>query len=176
MAARLAEKYDQEIAPQLMKSFGYKNRMAIPRLAKIVVDMGVGAATENKDRLDAAARELAIITGQKPLITKAKKSVAGFKVRQGNPVGCKVTLRRQRMYFDQLKGTWEISFSSLPAFPKRQRTTELSLPRKSPQLDGYAYAGPGSWAVQQRVDRNMRYNFRKQPICSPKASRRTFFP
>ena len=106
MAARLAERYQQEIVPELVKRFGYGNLMAVPRLTKIVVDMGVGAATENKERLDKAAAELALIVGQKPQITKARKSVAAFKVREGQPIGCKVTLRRERMYefLDRLVG------------------------------------------------------------------------
>jgi large subunit ribosomal protein L5 len=81
-----------------MKKFGYKNIMQVPKLDKIVVNMGIGEARENEKILDAAARDMAIITGQKPVITKAKKSIANFKIREGMPIGCKVTLRGDRMY------------------------------------------------------------------------------
>lgn len=90
--------YNKEVAPALMKKFNYKNVMMVPRLTKIVVNRGVGEATQNSKMIDAFSDELAAITGQKPLITKAKKSIAAFKVRQGQAIGCKVTLRKQRMY------------------------------------------------------------------------------
>jgi large subunit ribosomal protein L5 len=96
--ARLLEKYRNEITPKLMEKFGYKNRLQMPRISKIVVSMGVGKALEEGTRLENAMRDLATITGQKPKYTKAKKSVAGFKLRSGNRVGCMVTLRRLRMY------------------------------------------------------------------------------
>ena len=98
MVSRLKEKYEKEVAPALMQKFGYKSTMQIPKLEKIVLNMGVGDARENAKALDSATGDLAIITGQKPIITKAKKSVANFKVRQGMSIGCKVTLRGQRMY------------------------------------------------------------------------------
>jgi large subunit ribosomal protein L5 len=96
--ARLLEKYKAEIIPGMMERFSYKNRLQVPSISKIVVSMGVGKALEDGTRLESAMRDLAIITGQKPKHTKAKKSVAGFKVREGNRVGCMVTLRRRRMY------------------------------------------------------------------------------
>ena len=96
--ARLLEKYNREILPAMVEKFGYTNRMAVPRLEKIVVSMGVGRAVENRKILDSVARDLAMVTGQKPLVTKAKKSVSGFKLREGYAVGCKVTLRGRRMY------------------------------------------------------------------------------
>ena len=96
--ARLLEKYQKEVAPQMVQKFSYRNRLQVPRLEKIVVNMGVGEATEDQKHLEAAARDLTLITGQKPLVTKAKKSVSAFKLREGMPVGCKVTLRRKRMY------------------------------------------------------------------------------
>lgn len=96
--ARLLEAYKTKVAPELMTQFGLKNRLAVPRLLKITVNMGVGKATENKKRMEDAVRDLATITGQKPLITRAKKSVSAFKVRQGQEIGCKVTLRGKRMY------------------------------------------------------------------------------
>lgn len=98
MGSRLKEKYEKEIAAALMQKFGYKSSMQIPKLEKVVLNMGVGDARENPKALDSATGDLAIITGQKPIITKAKKSVANFKIRQGMPIGCKVTLRGQRMY------------------------------------------------------------------------------
>jgi len=95
---RLKERYLKEIAPALTRTFGYRNIMQVPRLSKIVDSMGVGAATQDPKVLDAAAEDLAIIAGQRPTITRAKRSIAQFKVRQHNPVGCKVTLRHVRMY------------------------------------------------------------------------------
>ena len=95
---RLKEHYDTVVRPSLMKEFGYHNPLQVPRLEKIVVNMGVGEAVQDVKKVDAAARELAAITGQKPVITKAKKSIATFKLREKLPIGCKVTLRKQRMY------------------------------------------------------------------------------
>ncbi len=101
---RLIKKYKEEIRPALVKEFGYSTPMMAPRLEKIVVNMGVGDATQNAKALDDAVAELTQITGQKPVITKAKKSIATFKVREGQQIGCKVTLRGIRMYefFDKL--------------------------------------------------------------------------
>ena len=96
--SRLKDLYMDEIREQMMKKFGYKNIMQVPKLDKIVVNMGIGEARENEKILDAAARDMAIITGQKPVITKAKKSIANFKIREGMPIGCKATLRGDRMY------------------------------------------------------------------------------
>ena len=96
--ARLKERYQKEVAPAIAKEFGIKNPMAIPRVAKIVLNMGMGEAIANAKILDTAADELRAITGQKPVITKAKKSIASFKLRQGMPIGVMVTLRGDRMY------------------------------------------------------------------------------
>ncbi len=96
--ARLLDAYKEKVVPELKKQFGYTNTLAVPRLEKVVVNMGVGKATENKKRLEDAVKDLAAITGQKPLITRARKSVSAFKLRQGNEIGCKVTLRGKRMY------------------------------------------------------------------------------
>lgn len=98
MAPRLKEKYIKEIVPSIMKEFSYKSVMQVPRLEKVVVHVTLGEATQNIKLLDAAERELAAITGQKPLVTKSKKAIAGFKLRKGVPLGCKVTLRGERMY------------------------------------------------------------------------------
>jgi len=95
---RLKELYLQEIAPALMRQFAYPNIMQVPRLGKIVVSMGVGAATQDPKILESAMDDLALISGQRPVITRAKRSIAAFKVRQKNPVGCFVTLRGDRMY------------------------------------------------------------------------------
>ncbi len=95
---RLKDRYREEIVPALMEEFGYRNVMEVPRLQKIVVNVGLGEALQDVKALDAAARDIATITGQKPIITRAKKSIAGFKLREGNPIGVKVTLRGNRMY------------------------------------------------------------------------------
>jgi large subunit ribosomal protein L5 len=95
---RLKQRYREEITPSLMRRFGYGQVMQVPRLAKIVVSMGVGAATQDPKILETAMGDLAIITGQQPMITRSKRSIAQFRVREKNPVGCKVTLRRDRMY------------------------------------------------------------------------------
>lgn len=95
---RLKETYLNEIAPAMQKKFGYKNVMQIPKLEKIVINMGVGEAKENAKALEAAMKDMEIIAGQKPVSTKAKKSVANFKIREGLAIGCKVTLRGDRMY------------------------------------------------------------------------------
>ena len=95
---RLKRDYDERIVAAMTEKFGYKNRLEVPRLEKIVINMGVGDATQDKKRVDSAAAEMERIAGQKPVVTKAKKSIAQFKLREGMPIGCKVTLRRERMY------------------------------------------------------------------------------
>ncbi|NSW91197.1 MAG: 50S ribosomal protein L5 [Firmicutes bacterium] len=95
---RLKEKYLKEVVPSLQARFKYKNFMQVPKLEKVVINMGVGEAKENPKAIDSAVEDLATISGQKPIVTKAKKSVAAFKVRQGMSIGCKVTLRGDRMY------------------------------------------------------------------------------
>jgi large subunit ribosomal protein L5 len=96
--SRLKDRYREEIVPALMEEFGYRNVMEVPRLQKIVVNVGLGEALQDVKALDAAARDIATITGQKPIITRARKSIASFKLREGNPIGVKVTLRGNRMY------------------------------------------------------------------------------
>ena len=105
--ARFKETYQQKVIPALMKRFNYKNVMQVPRLDKIVINMGLGEAIQNIKILESAAQEMAVITGQKPVITKAKKSIAQFKLRKGIPIGCRVTLREERMYefFNRLVNT-----------------------------------------------------------------------
>ena len=98
MSPRLRADYDERIVPAMIEKFGYKNRMEVPRLDKIVINMGVGEATQDKKKVETAAQEMELIAGQKPVITKAKKSIAQFKLREGMPIGVKVTLRRERMY------------------------------------------------------------------------------
>ncbi|WP_314063071.1 50S ribosomal protein L5 [uncultured Vagococcus sp.] len=95
---RLKEKYTKEITPALMEKFNYTSIMQTPKVDKIVINMGVGEATTNAKNLDKAVEELTLISGQKPIITKARKSIAGFRLREGMPIGCKVTLRGERMY------------------------------------------------------------------------------
>ncbi len=95
---RLLEKYNNEIVPEMIKKFGYKNIMQVPKLSKVIVNMGVGEAKDNSKVLESAMSDMEIITGQKPIITKAKKSIANFKIREGMNIGCKVTLRGSKMY------------------------------------------------------------------------------
>jgi large subunit ribosomal protein L5 len=105
--SRLKERYNKEIIPAMSKEYGYSNVMAIPKLEKIVINIGLGEAIQNAKLLDNASEELGQITGQKPVITRAKKSIASFKLRKGMPIGCSVTLRGNRMYefFDRLVNT-----------------------------------------------------------------------
>ncbi len=94
----LREYYEKEIVDAMMKKFSYKNKMEVPKIEKIVINMGLGEAKENAKAIESAAADLAIIAGQKPIVTKAKKSIAAFKLRAGMPIGCKVTLRGEKMY------------------------------------------------------------------------------
>ena len=96
--SRMHDKYVSEVAPALMEKFGYKSTMQIPKLSKVVINIGMGEAKDNPKAIEAACGDLALITGQKPLVTKARKSVANFKLREGMNIGCKVTLRAERMY------------------------------------------------------------------------------
>jgi large subunit ribosomal protein L5 len=96
--ARLQEIYKQEIVPRLMEKFKYQNVMEAPKVDRVVINIGVGEAIQNSKALDGAVNDLSTISGQKPVITRAKKSIAGFKLREGMPIGCKVTLRGERMY------------------------------------------------------------------------------
>jgi len=102
--ARMRAEFDEKIVPAMIEKFGYKNRMEVPRLEKIVINMGVGRATQQQSLLEGAVRDLTLIAGQKPLVTRAKKSIAGFKLREGNAIGAKVTLRGDRMweFYDRL--------------------------------------------------------------------------
>jgi large subunit ribosomal protein L5 len=104
MAARLKELYQKKVVPTLTKEFSYKNRLAVPKLDKISVNIGLGEATQNAKLMDGAVNELGAITGQKPVVTKATKSISAFKLREGMAIGCMVTLRGDRMYefFDRL--------------------------------------------------------------------------
>ena len=96
--ARMKDLYQEKVVPALMKRFGYQNRMEVPKLEKIIINMGLGEAIQNIKILDSAVQEVSQITGQKPVITKAKKSIAQFKLRTGMPIGCMVTLRKERMH------------------------------------------------------------------------------
>jgi large subunit ribosomal protein L5 len=104
MATRLKERYEKEVLPRLVKEMGYKNRLQVPRLDKVVVNIGLGEAIQNAKAMDQAVGELQVISGQKPVITRARKAIANFKLREGMAIGCMVTLRGDRMYefFDRL--------------------------------------------------------------------------
>jgi large subunit ribosomal protein L5 len=132
--SRLKERYDKEVAPALKKEFGYSNVMAIPKLQKIVVNMGLGEATQNAKIVDTGADEVAKITGQKPVATRAKKSIAQFKVRQGMPIGAMVTLRGDRM--------WDFL----------ERLTMLALPRIRDfrGVPGRSFDGRGNYSLGLR--------------------------
>lgn len=95
---RMKQRYDAEIVKAMTEKFGYQNHMEVPKIEKITINMGVGEGSQDKKKVTTAAEEMALIAGQKPVITKAKKSIAQFKLREGMPIGCKVTLRRERMY------------------------------------------------------------------------------
>ena len=95
---RMRQRYDEQIVKAMTEKFGYKNALEVPKLEKVTLNMGVGEASQDKKKVQTAAEEMALIAGQKPVITKAKKSIAQFKLREGMPIGCKVTLRRDRMY------------------------------------------------------------------------------
>ena len=129
--SRLRDKYNSEIKDAMVNKFGYKNVMQIPKLDKIVVNMGVGEAKENAKILDSAVKDLETITGQKAVVTRAKKSVANFKLREGMPIGCKVTLRGERMY----------EFAD--------RLINLALPRVRDfrGVNGDAFDGRGNYAL-----------------------------
>ena len=124
---RMKAKYDTEVAKAMTEKFGYTNVMEVPRIEKITLNMGVGEGSQDKKKVTTAAEEMALIAGQKPVITKAKKSIAQFKLREGMPIGCKVTLRRERMYefLDRLIRR----NAPHPRFPRAQ-SQELRWPRQ----------------------------------------------
>src|SRR5213083_3019291 len=129
--AHLRAEYDEKIVPAMIEKFGYKNRMEVPRLDKIVLNMGVGEATQDKKKVETASQEMELIAGQKPVITKAKKSIAQFKLREGMPIGVKVTLRRQRMY----------------EFLDRLVTVALPRVRDFRGVSGRSFDGRGNYAL-----------------------------
>ena len=129
--SRLHEQYETTVRPALMQEFGYKNPMQVPRLEKIVVNMGVGEAVQDSKKAEAAAADLTAITGQHPVITKAKRSIATFKLREGMPIGCKVTLRRERMY----------------EFLDRLITVALPRVRDFRGISGRSFDGRGNFAL-----------------------------
>ena len=131
MATRLQSQYADKIRPSLMQEFGYKNSYQVPRLDKIVVNMGVGETVNDIKKMDAAVADLAAITGQKPLVIKSKKAIANFKLRRGLPVGCKVTLRGARMY----------------EFLDRLVTIALPRVRDFRGLSGRSFDGRGNYAI-----------------------------
>jgi large subunit ribosomal protein L5 len=129
--ARLAELYNKEMVAQLMKDQNYTNVMQVPKLVKIVLNMGLGEAIQNVKILDSAVEEMATIAGQRPVITKAKKSIAGFKLRQGMPIGCSVTLRREKMY----------------EFLDRLVSVSLPRVRDFKGISGKAFDGKGNYSM-----------------------------
>jgi large subunit ribosomal protein L5 len=131
---RLHELYETTVRPALMQEFGYKNPMQVPHLEKIVVNMGVGEAVQDSKKAEAAAADLTAITGQHPVITKAKRSIATFKLREGMPIGCKVTLRRERMY----------------EFLDRLITVALPRVRDFRGIPGKSFDGRGNFALGLR--------------------------
>ncbi len=131
MAARLYEHYKSEVRPALVEQFGYANPMQVPRIEKIVVNMGVGEAIADSKKIDRAAEELTAIAGQKPIVIKARKSEAAFKLRQGMKIGCKVTLRRDRMY----------------EFLDRLVTIALPRVRDFRGLNGRSFDGRGNYSL-----------------------------
>ena len=131
MVERLKKKYDEEIAPALLAQFGYKNKMETPKLDKIVLNMGVGEATEDRKALEGALKDMEAIAGQKPVLTHSKKSIATFKLREGMPIGCKVTLRRDKMY----------------EFLDRLITTALPRVRDFRGVSGKSFDGHGNYAL-----------------------------
>ena len=130
-STRLQELYETSVRPALMQEFGYKNPMQVPRLEKIVVNMGVGEAVQDSKKVEAAATDLTAITGQHPVITKAKRSIATFKLREGMSIGCMVTLRRQRMY----------------EFLDRLITVALPRVRDFRGISGKSFDGSGNFAL-----------------------------
>jgi large subunit ribosomal protein L5 len=130
-ATRLQELYEKAVRPRLMQEFGYENPMQAPRLEKIVVNMGVGEAVQDSKKAEAAANDLSAITGQHPVITRAKRSIATFKLRKGMPIGCKVTLRGQRMY----------------EFLDRLITVALPRVRDFRGISGKSFDGRGNFAL-----------------------------
>jgi large subunit ribosomal protein L5 len=134
MTTRLQERYDKEVRPALMQEFGYKNPMQVPRLEKIVLNMGVGEAVQDSKKMDAAAGDLATIAGQRPVVIRARQSIATFKLRKGMPIGCKVTLRRQRMY----------------EFLDRLVTVALPRVRDFRGVSGRSFDGRGNYALGLR--------------------------
>lgn len=131
MTTKLQKHYEDVIVPALLKEFGYKNKMEIPKLEKIVLNMGVGAATEDRKALEGALKDMEAIAGQKPVLTHSKKSIATFKLRKGMPIGCKVTLRRDRMY----------------EFLDRLITTALPRVRDFRGVSSKSFDGKGNYAL-----------------------------
>ena len=129
--SRLQEVYQSTVKPNLMKEFGYQNHMQVPRLEKIVINMGVGKAVQDQKKLQAAVKELTAISGQKPVVTRARKSIANFKLRENLSIGCKVTLRRERMY----------------EFLDRLVTIALPRVRDFRGLSGKSFDGRGNYAL-----------------------------
>ena len=168
---RLRERYEKEVVPALKKEFGYTNVMAVPKIQKVVVNMGLGEATSNAKIIEVGAAELASITGQKPVVRRAKKSIAAFKVRKGQPVGTSVTLRGERMYefLDRLHGD---RAAARPRLPRRvaegvRRARQLhARAQGSAAVSGNRLHEGGQGARHERVGRHhARGPIRKRASC-----------
>lgn len=131
MKPRYQDVYEKEIVPAMQEKFGYRNKHEIPRIEKIVINMGVGEATQDRKHMESAANDLALITGQKPVVTRARKSNASFKIREGQAIGCKVTLRRRHMY----------------EFLDRLVTIALPRVRDFRGISGKSFDGRGNYAM-----------------------------
>jgi large subunit ribosomal protein L5 len=143
--AKMKEMYQEKVIPALMKRFNYRNKMEVPKLEKIVINMGLGEAIQNIKILDSAVQEMSQITGQKPVITKAKKSIAQFKLRTGMPIGCMVTLRKEKMY----------------EFFNRLVNVALPRVRDFKGLSGKSFDGRGNYALgirEQLIFPEIRYD------------------
>ena len=136
MIPRLHEKYEKEVVQAMIEKFGYKNIMEVPKLEKIVINMGVGEAKENQKVLESAVNDLTLMSGQKPILTRAKKSVANFKIRENMPLGCKVTLRRAKMF----------------EFADRLMSTALPRVRDFRGVSANSYDGSGDYALGSREE------------------------
>ncbi|MEK6645297.1 MAG: 50S ribosomal protein L5 [Candidatus Firestonebacteria bacterium] len=145
MSSRLKEKYEKEIVPAMMQKFNLTNKMQVPRLEKIVLNVGLGEAVENQKLLDIVVEELATITGQHPVVTRAKKSISNFKIRKGLPVGCKVTVRGERM-FEFLDRFISVALPRIRDF--------RGLPSKSFDNDGNCSIGLKEQIVFPEIDRD----------------------
>ena len=155
MTARLQERYTAEVVPALQKQFEYGNPMQVPKLAKIVVNIGLGEALTNAKAIDAAVGDLTMITGQKPIVTKAKRSIAQFRLRTGNPIGAKVTLRGERMW-DFLERLTHARPAPHPRLPRRARASRSTAAATTPSGCASSSRSPRSTTTRSTVSAGWR--------------------